>query len=176
VNTLRYQAQQRLQRIGVLLLPFIGGILADQVTKAIARDTLIDLPTLHLLYGLIQLSYVENHGGFLGYLRVIPEPGRFLFLTIGVSIILCLAAIYLVRSSRLSHVQLVVSALILAGGAGNVLDRILNNGGVIDFISIGFAFFRTGIFNLADVFILSGAFFLGYSLTITSPPAKKLSA
>jgi signal peptidase II len=159
------QTGQRTSRYTFPLLPLLCGILADQVTKGIARHYLTDIPAVHLLQGLIQLSYIENHNGFLGYLTVIPEPYRFLLLTAGVSIILCAAAMYLIKSLYLSRKQRVASSFILAGGSANLVDRILNDGGVIDFMSIGFTFFRTGIFNLADILILSGSFYLGYSFT-----------
>jgi signal peptidase II len=43
----------------------------------------------------------------------------------------------------------------------NLVDRLLFEGGVIDFLSIGIGGFRTGIFNLADVYILVGSFVIG---------------
>ncbi|MHB9099271.1 MAG: signal peptidase II, partial [Syntrophales bacterium] len=42
-------------------------------------------------------------------------------------------------------------------GIGNLIDRILNDGAVIDFMNIEVGGLRTGIFNIADVVIMLGA-------------------
>ncbi|MGC4095906.1 MAG: signal peptidase II [Nitrospira sp.] len=50
--------------------------------------------------------------------------------------------------------------LILSGGAGNLLDRVLHDGHVIDFMNLGIGSLRTGIFNVADVYITTGVLLL----------------
>ena len=48
---------------------------------------------------------------------------------------------------------------ILSGGIGNLIDRVVNNGLVIDFINPGVGSVRTGIFNVADMGVVTfGAF------------------
>ena len=42
------------------------------------------------------------------------------------------------------------------GGLANWFDRVLNDGHVTDFVSVGVGSLRTGIFNLADVMIFAG--------------------
>ena len=51
-------------------------------------------------------------------------------------------------------------ALVLAGGASNLIDRFVNDGYVVDFINLGAGPIRTGIFNIADVAITVGALLL----------------
>lgn len=51
-------------------------------------------------------------------------------------------------------------SLVFAGGVGNLIDRIIHHGSVVDFINIGIGSFRTGIFNIADVAIMGGSIFL----------------
>ncbi len=46
--------------------------------------------------------------------------------------------------------------LIIAGGMGNIIDRIFNDRHVSDFMSIGINNIRTGIFNVADVCVTAG--------------------
>jgi signal peptidase II len=46
--------------------------------------------------------------------------------------------------------------LVAAGGAGNLVDRIVRDGRVIDFMNLGLGPVRTGIFNMADVQIMAG--------------------
>jgi signal peptidase II len=45
--------------------------------------------------------------------------------------------------------------LFLAGGASNLLDRIMH-GTVVDFMNVGVGSLRTGIFNVADVALMIG--------------------
>jgi signal peptidase II len=42
-------------------------------------------------------------------------------------------------------------ALLAASGIGNLIDRLLFDGRVTDFLNIGIGSLRTGIFNVADV-------------------------
>lgn len=156
----------KLQRFIWLLFPLLVGIGLDQITKSMARDLLIPGHVTTYVHGLIQLHYIENHGGFLGYLNAIPIAPRFWLLTIGVGFTLLAASVWLIFQESLTVLQRIVAALVLAGGTSNLLDRIFNDGGVIDFISIGTEPLKTGIFNLADVWILVGAFYLGFTYTI----------
>ena len=52
--------------------------------------------------------------------------------------------------------QLLAYALMLGGGVSNLLDRVLNDGRVIDFMMIKVGAVHTAVFNLADVMILTG--------------------
>jgi signal peptidase II len=67
---------------------------------------------------------------------------------------------------------LIALALFLGGGIGNLIDRLTNDGRVIDFMHIGFGFLRTGIFNVADMALMTGVVLLAlYSYwTRKSPP------
>ena len=51
-------------------------------------------------------------------------------------------------------------SLSIAGGVGNLIDRILHDGTVVDFLNVGIGRIRTGIFNIADVAIMGGAVLL----------------
>jgi signal peptidase II len=51
-------------------------------------------------------------------------------------------------------------SLVFAGGVGNLIDRIIHNGFVVDFINIGIGPIRTGIFNVADVAVMGGSILL----------------
>ena len=53
-------------------------------------------------------------------------------------------------------VQTIVSALIIGGGIGNLIDRLIHDGSVTDFMNIGIGRVRTGIFNAADIFLIVG--------------------
>jgi signal peptidase II len=48
------------------------------------------------------------------------------------------------------------------GGIGNLLDRVFYDGRVIDFMNLGIGRLRTGIFNVADVYITIGILLLAF--------------
>ena len=133
---------------------------SDQGTKFFARWFLDSAREISLAGGLIRFSLVKNHDGFLGIAGSLPDLEQFLFLYVGVSLLLlaCLGYLFFCKPSRYTMPLLFITG----GGLSNLLDRLLHNGGVTDFISIGVSVFRTGIFNLADVYILAGAFAFGY--------------
>ena len=49
-------------------------------------------------------------------------------------------------------------ALIFSGGIGNIIDRLLYDRHVADFMNVGINNFRTGIFNFADICVTAGVF------------------
>lgn len=64
---------------------------------------------------------------------------------------------YLVRNrSRLPYLQATATALVLAGAAGNMIDR-LRLGYVVDFIHFKVGTFDFPVFNLADSCVVIGA-------------------
>jgi signal peptidase II len=77
---------------------------------------------------------------------------------------------------RLSTARFVALALIAGGGISNLIDRLLYDGRVTDFLNVGIGALRTGIFNLADMVILAGALLLvlrmrgGNSMSASTPP------
>jgi signal peptidase II len=52
------------------------------------------------------------------------------------------------------------AALVAAGGLGNLWDRLVAGGLVIDFLNLGIGPLRTGIFNVADLAIVAGVVLL----------------
>jgi len=69
-------------------------------------------------------------------------------------------SVFVLRQPLVWTSELVAYGLILGGGFGNWLDRLLNNGAVIDYALIQAGPLRTAIFNLADSCILVGFFVL----------------
>jgi signal peptidase II len=56
--------------------------------------------------------------------------------------------------------MLVGLALIAGGSIGNLIDRLANGGFVVDFINVGAGEVRSGVFNMADIAVLTGALVL----------------
>jgi len=82
---------------------------------------------------------------------------RFLILTAIVGLFLLGLLVYLFVSKEMDRVTLSSLSLIFAGGFSNFIDRALNDGAVVDFLNMGIGGLRTGIFNIADVYIMIGA-------------------
>lgn len=54
-------------------------------------------------------------------------------------------------------------ALVAGGAVGNLLDRVISNRGVVDFLDLGMGATRFFVFNVADAGISVGAVLLLYS-------------
>jgi signal peptidase II len=147
---------RRVCRLGLAILILLSCAGCDRATKNMARELLAPSPPISLLDDFVRFEYVENPGAFLGLGSGLPSEVRFLLSVIFASagLLLTLGLITRVRSSGLG--LLVGASLLASGGVGNLIDRIINNGAVIDFVRIGIGPLRTGIFNVADAAIVVG--------------------
>ncbi len=160
----QFTGRPQANRLWLLIILLFATICSDQITKYVARSLLVATEEKPYFSGLVKFSLVENHGGFLGIVSNLPAGVRFFFLNICVALLLfgCLAC--LLWFSRQNSRTWIPLSLITGGGLSNLLDRLIGDGGVTDFMSIGTGYLQTGIFNLADVFILFGSFMLGFHL------------
>lgn len=131
----------------------------DRVTKRAAIDGLRDADPVSLAGGAVRLEYAENTGAFLGLAGGLAPGMRFLLLTALTSVLLAGIAFHLLRKQDLQWGRFLALSLILAGGVGNLIDRV-SAGYVVDFVSIGLGSVRTGIFNVADLAITTGVLWL----------------
>jgi len=128
-------------------------VVIDQMTKAAAVQYLApaDASSIPLWNGVLELTYVENHGIAWGML----QDQRWI-VTVATSVMLLFVLFALIKrwfaNSRLATAGLV---LILAGGIGNLIDRIAN-GYVVDFIHY-YKWFDFPVFNFADCCVSIGA-------------------
>ncbi len=125
---------------------------ADQLIKYIVTEKLRDGAPLVLIPRVLQLHYTENDGAMMGLLQ--GKTTLMAVLALAVFAVL----LYLVFSKKIRF-GLVYCCLagILAGGLGNLLDRIFR-GFVVDYIEVLFVKFY--IFNFADCLITVGAFLI----------------
>jgi signal peptidase II len=139
----------------VALLVLIGMTVGcDRVSKHFAVSTLAGEPEQSFLGDTVRLQYAENAGAFLSFGDTWSPAARTGVFTIGTGLILCGMVVAAVRF-RLSGPALVGLALFFAGGASNLVDRLVW-GSVVDFMNVGVGPLRTGIFNVADMAILLG--------------------
>lgn len=143
-------------RIALILVILVACVGCDQSTKYTARQLLRGQDTLYLLGGMLQIGYTENLGAFLGMGANMPAILRSTVLIAMVAIFLTVMFVVLIRSPELERPTLIAGALIMCGGISNLIDRILNQGAVIDFLNLGIGRLRTGVFNVADLAIVAG--------------------
>ncbi|MDO5559319.1 MAG: signal peptidase II [Oscillospiraceae bacterium] len=97
---------------------------------------------------IINLTYTENTGAAFSMMS-----GKAWF-TIGfTTVALILFAVYMIKNYRQSKSLMTVTAIVAAGGLGNLIDRI-RLGYVVDYIEV--RLFRFAIFNFADICVTVG--------------------
>lgn len=143
-------------RLGTLLGVLISGIGCDQVTKSIATQNLAPLPRQSFLGDTLRLEYAQNPGAFLGMGGDLKPGLRFWSLTVVNGALLAVLAYVLLAQRDMTMGIFAAWALILAGGIGNLIDRVSHRGLVTDFLNLGIGPVRTGIFNVADMAITAG--------------------
>ncbi len=138
----------------VLAALMVGLVGCDHVTKHLAVTRLEARAPVPVVPGFLDLAYTENRDVSFGLLRLVPEPARFP-LILGLELLLGLgvAGFWVVRRRRgeASGLEQLACALVLAGDAGNLLDRI-TVGHVVDFIHLH----HWPVFNVADICIVGG--------------------
>lgn len=118
-------------------------ILLDQFTKYIAYT---QKPDFDIIGDFLRMQYIGNTGTIFGLF----ENANFFFMVL--AMILCVViVIYLRKSVSPQSGKAKALWLILAGGIGNLIDRMVR-GFVVDFISLKWV----GIFNLADTYVVIG--------------------
>lgn len=147
---------KRSQKTTVILSIIFSSIVIDQITKVIAVSLLKYSPPHSYLGDFFRFQYAENTGAMLGFGSDLPEGVRFWFLTVLVGVLLLILLLYLFLGKKLTTTQTVALAMIAGGGLSNFIDRVLNDGRVVDFMNMGIGWLRTGIFNVADVLIMIG--------------------
>ena len=133
---------------------FIG---CDRVTKDLAKEHLKNKETVSYFHDTVRLQYAENTGAALNLGDHLPKTMSFWLLSLLPLIFLLILFGYTIKNSRkMSFIKMFSIALIFAGGIGNIIDRLLFDRHVPDFIIISIQNLRTGIFNVADVCVTAG--------------------
>jgi len=127
------------------------GIALDQLTKWLAVVFLKSVSTVPIIKGVLHLTYLENTGAAFGMFNK-PEQ-RWIFLTVSTVAILAMV-FYLFSGLCEGKLAGVALAMLISGGIGNMIDRLLL-GYVVDFID--FRLIHFAIFNGADTFVCVGA-------------------
>ncbi len=154
-----------------LLLCNVG---CDQISKSIVRKQVSYNQQISLIAPYFTLTKIENSGAFLSMGDSLPYPVKFIFLSLCPALALVYGLFFLFTRTNTARNIALALCFIIGGGIGNMYDRIVH-GSVTDFLHIDFGFVQTGIFNLADVSIMTGMVLFLTSIKtkkddIVSPP------
>ena len=123
----------------------------DQYSKYLIRIN-FDLFQQKSIFYFLDFVYIPNYGVAFNILNNESLNLGFVFSLLVFLICLYLVWLIFINQERPNKTQLISLSLILAGGFGNLFDRVFF-GHVVDFIAITF---NPYVFNLADVFITIG--------------------
>ncbi len=126
-------------------------VLADIGTKNFAYQVL-RIEEIPVIRDVLYLTYVENRGAAFGIL----QNQRWIFIIVTVAVMLTMLTYVIWKKPQ--HKMLLTSfGLIVGGGIGNLIDRIVLTY-VIDFID--FRLIHFPVFNIADICVVCGSVLL----------------
>jgi signal peptidase II len=120
----------------------------DQWSKGWAVANVAGQPP-RTYWGIFTLIYAENMGAGWG-----PQT-RWLVLGVLPALVLFGLAVYALKDPEVTSWEVTACALVVAGGAGNLIDR-FRLGYVQDFLYMGYGPIGTNIFNVADAVVMLG--------------------
>lgn len=128
----------------------------DQLIKYLVVTFLKPVETVEIIKNVLSFTYVENPGAVFG-----SFSSHTVILTI-VTVLLLVVTIYIIASKQIKSKFINVCLLLMvAGGIGNVIDRIRLHY-VVDYIHPTFVNFA--VFNFADCLITVSAFAILFSI------------
>lgn len=148
------------KRLGLIGLIVLISVSLDQITKYLAVYLLEGKGLISLVNDCLRFVLVQNRGGFLSLGAALPENLRSMIFIFATSVFLLLFLAYIFFTKNQSTVSIAASSMIIGGGIGNLIDRVLYDGAVIDFVNVGIGSLRTGVFNVADMAVLFGCIML----------------
>lgn len=138
--------------IGVVLV----ALPLDQLCKLAVESRLVFGERVPIIDGFFYLTHARNPGAAFGLFASMAEDGRLVGFAIVSMIAIVVVAAFYHRLAPGDRIQSLGLSLVLAGAAGNFIDRIWR-GEVVDFLHLrlwpGYAW---PDFNVADICIIMG--------------------
>ena len=142
------EEQEKLAKRKVLKKIFIVVLillLIDQITKFIFINK-----DIALIPGVLKFHTVQNRGGAFG----IGQNSTFTFIVVNIIVLGIIIKFINMQANQIDRKTGIALAMVLAGGFGNLIDRIFR-GFVVDFIDVS-ELINFPNFNFADIFIVLG--------------------
>lgn len=137
----------------------------DQVSKLLVLNNLKDADPVTVIDGFIQFRYVENTGAAFGIFS-----NNTWALSVFTGIVIILGIIFLATGKLKNKVEYSAVILMLAGGVGNLIDRVFRHY-VVDFIE--YTFMDYAVFNFADICVTVGAVLIVLAVIFETIKEKK---
>ncbi len=147
-----------MKKLAIILLVILN-IGCDQISKDVVRKNVEPHDYIPIVSNNFILTNVENTGAMLGFGENLPPVVKLVLLQALPLLVLLFLFYRVYQKTALDKWTVVAFAFVIGGGMGNLIDRIAY-GSVTDFFQVKLGFFRTGIFNMADVSITLGVLFI----------------
>lgn len=152
------QNKNGMKKLGITLLVLLN-IGCDQISKGVVRKNVSSRDYIQLINDNLILTKIENTGAMLGFGDSLPPILKIILLQVLPSMVLLILLYRILQKSNLNTWLIVAFTFVIGGGIGNLIDRVAY-GSVTDFFQIRLGFFKTGIFNMADVSVTIGVLFI----------------
>jgi signal peptidase II len=150
----------------VIIIALVG---ADQAVKFWAVNSLQPKGSMEFIhfgnFKVFDLTYLENDGAVFGSMS-----GQRWFLIGFTGLLLIAGAVALFKFGKRSKFLSAAISLFIAGGVGNIIDRI-RLGYVVDMFE--FKIFKFAIFNVADIYVTVAVIMLFIYIIFMEPKAEK---
>ncbi|HIJ20909.1 MAG TPA: signal peptidase II, partial [Deltaproteobacteria bacterium] len=151
-----------------LILPALGVVFFDQLTKQIIIKSLNIYETVPVIQGFFDLVHVRNRGMAFGIMNdAKSNSGTWLLLAMS-SVAIVLLLVWFFRLKDEGVFFTLSLSLILGGAVGNIIDR-LRFGEVVDFLDVYVGAYHWPAFNVADAAITVGTFMIAANLLFARP-------
>jgi signal peptidase II len=138
--------------VGLVAIPIV---VIDQISKMYVASHMELYESIAVVPHWFDLTYTQNPGAAFSMFVNLPPEIRLLMLC-ALSAIACVVLLVLLAQTEKITLTSFALSLILAGAAGNLIDRALRGGRVIDFIRVHYYDASYPIFNVADSAITVG--------------------
>ena len=147
---------------GAAILVVIDQLIKHWATAAllpVGSTSMLPTGSMDVLPGVVELRYCLNDG--MAFSMLAGKQG----LLIGMTSVMLLAVLIMLFVRKMPLTERAAWTLVLGGGVGNLIDRVLN-GVVVDYINV--LFMRFAIFNFADICVCVGVGLLMLAVLLDS--------
>ena len=152
----------------------IAGIilLCDRMTKWLVLQKITLHDSIDVIPGVFRLTHVQNQGAAFGLFAESNSEWRVAMLVMFSLAALAVVSALLWKNGNALNTTAIALSLVFGGALGNLWDRVMSPGGVIDFLDFYLGSHHWPAFNIADSAIVVGAILLLSEIFLTPQEEK----